>query len=65
MTNPRLHGICLDSILASSNEGQLVDDIRKELDGLFKGGGEKGGPKLKGQARTREVKELRYDEINR
>ena len=64
VTNPRLHSICLDSILASSEEGRLADDVRRELEDLFKHDGGKGGgkgeQKLRGQARTREAKELRY-----
>ena len=63
VTNPRLHSICLDSILANSEEGRLADDVRRELEELFRNdsgkGGGKGEPKLRGQARTKEAKELR------
>ena len=62
VTNPRLHSICLDALLAASDEGRLAEDVRKELEDLFKGSDrktDKSNPKLKGQARTREAKELR------
>ena len=63
VTNPRLHSICLDAILANSDEGRLAEDVRKELEDLFRNdhgkSGGKGEAKLRGQARTREAKELR------
>ena len=48
--------------MAASDEGRLAEDVRKELEDLFKGADrktDKSNPKLKGQARTREAKELR------
>ena len=48
--------------MAASDEGRLAEDVRKELEDLFKGAvrkTDKSNPKLKGQARTREAKELR------
>ena len=63
VTNPRLHSICLDAICANSDEGRLAEDVRRELEDLFRNDGGKSGGKaeqrLKGQARTREAKELR------
>ena len=50
-------------MVAASDEGRLAEDVRKELDDLFKGGGgggRKGGDqRLKGHAKAREAKELR------